>query len=55
MVGKTIELSNLRFTVIGIAPAKFSGLVRGMSCGVWLPTMMTPPMLVQAREAGDGV
>ncbi|MEK6325667.1 MAG: ABC transporter permease [Acidobacteriota bacterium] len=45
MVGKTIELSNLRFTVIGIAPAKFSGLVRGISCDVWVPMMMTPQIL----------
>jgi putative ABC transport system permease protein len=45
MVGRTIELNNLRFTVIGIAPAKFSGLVRGISCDVWVPMMMTPQML----------
>jgi hypothetical protein len=55
MVGKTLELNNLRFTVIGIAPAKFSGLVRAMSCDVWVPMMMTPQMLVQARAAGDSV
>lgn len=42
MVGKTIELSNLRYTVIGIAPPEFVGLVRGISCDVWVPMMMTP-------------
>jgi len=55
MVGKTIELNNLRFTVIGIAPGKFSGLERGMSCDVGAPMMMTAQMLVQARAAGDSV
>ena len=45
IVGKLIELNNLQYAVIGIAPPGFSALVRGITCDVWVPMMMTPLIL----------
>jgi predicted permease len=42
LVGKTITLNNLGYTVIGIAPPEFAGLTRGISADIWIPMMMTP-------------
>jgi macrolide transport system ATP-binding/permease protein len=39
-VGKTITLNNSQFTIIGIAPKNFPGLVRGFSSDLWLPLAM---------------
>ena len=39
-IGKTITLNNYEFTVIGVAPPNFTGLVRGFSSDLWLPLMM---------------
>jgi putative ABC transport system permease protein len=36
-VGKAIRLNGQPFTVIGIAPPSFGGMVRGLVPGVWLP------------------
>jgi len=45
VVGKTIELSNIQYTVIGIAPAGFAGLLRGFSSDVWVPMMMASQVI----------
>jgi predicted permease len=37
VVGRTVRLSGRAFTVIGVAPAAFFGLARGVSPEVWLP------------------
>ncbi|HSB09710.1 MAG TPA: ABC transporter permease [Blastocatellia bacterium] len=42
LVGTTITINNLGFTVIGIVPPEFAGIVRGISCDIWIPMMMTP-------------
>ena len=42
LVGRTIALNNLGYTVIGIAPPEFAGLTRGISTDIWIPMMMTP-------------
>ena len=45
LVGQTFQLNNLHYTVIGIAPPEFSGLMRGIICDVWVPMMMTSQLL----------
>jgi len=40
LVGRTITLNTHRFTVIGIAPAEFRGLRRGLSPDVYVPLQM---------------
>ena len=42
LVGKTITLNNQALTVIGIAPPQYTGMFRGLSAEVWIPTMMMP-------------
>ncbi len=44
LVGQTIVLNNLRFTVVGIAPAGFDGETPPMKVSLWIPVMMTPAM-----------
>jgi len=40
MVGRTITLNTYSFTVIGVAPAEFSGVRRGLSPDVYAPMQM---------------
>jgi predicted permease len=40
LVGRTITLNTHRFTVIGVAPAEFRGLRRGLSPDVYVPIQM---------------
>ncbi|MEN3332599.1 MAG: hypothetical protein V7641_1964 [Blastocatellia bacterium] len=49
LIDKTISLNGYPFTVIGIAPAEFSGTVRGVAPEVYVPIMM----LAQAQPAWD--
>ncbi len=40
LLGKTIQLNGNSFSVIGIAPAEFTGTIRGFSPDVYVPMMM---------------
>ena len=40
MVGKTLTLNGANYTVVGVAPAAFTGLVIGFSPDVWTPMGM---------------
>ena len=40
MVGKTVKLNGHQFTVVGIAPEEFKGLMPGLSAQIWVPMMM---------------
>lgn len=42
LIGKSITINNQPLTVIGVAPSKYSGMMRGLSSEVWVPTMMVP-------------
>ncbi len=42
LVGQTITLDRQSFTVVGIAPPQYTGMMRGLSSEIWVPTMMTP-------------
>ncbi|HKW56343.1 MAG TPA: ABC transporter permease [Candidatus Acidoferrum sp.] len=42
MIGQPIRLNGSLLTVIGVAPPNFSGLVRGLSPGLWIPLSMDP-------------
>ncbi|MCI0392116.1 MAG: ABC transporter permease [Acidobacteria bacterium] len=41
LVGRAITLNTYRFTVIGVAPAEFCGVRRGVSPDVYVPMQMT--------------
>src|SRR5262245_32528525 len=40
VLGKTVNLNNYRYTVVGVAPAEFTGTTRGVVSDVYVPTMM---------------
>jgi len=40
IIGKKITINNAQFTIVGIAPRNFSGMVRGLSTDLWLPLSM---------------
>ena len=42
LIGKTVRLNGHELTVIGVAPAEFSGTVVGLSYDFWLPLSMEP-------------
>jgi predicted permease len=54
VVGRTIELNNVPFTVIGIAEQRFTGITPGSDYDVWLPLSdaqhITDPMLSRDRS-----
>jgi predicted permease len=56
MVGHTIELNNVPFTIIGIAEPRFTGITPGSDYDVWLPLSdaqrITDPLRWQSRS-GD--
>src|SRR5688572_20312751 len=52
LVGQTITLNNQQLTVIGVAPPQYTGMIRGMSCQVWVPAMITPAL---EPSRGDGL
>jgi macrolide transport system ATP-binding/permease protein len=62
-LGKTITLNGRTFSVVGVAPKKFSGLLRGMQTDVWVtlphmavfegnPKLMNSPNLIWLFVAG---
>src|SRR5258706_10890451 len=56
VVGRTIELNNVPFTVIGIAEQRFTGITPGSDYDVWLPLSdaerISGPLRLQNRS-GD--
>jgi len=40
VVGETIKLSGLDYTIVGVAPPRFTGTVPGISTEFWVPVMM---------------
>jgi macrolide transport system ATP-binding/permease protein len=44
LVGQTITLNNQTLTVVGVAPPQFTGMMRGLSCQIWVPAMIAPAL-----------
>lgn len=40
VVGRTIKIRGLDFTIVGVAPAGFNGMVPGLTPDLWVPVMM---------------
>ena len=58
VVGRTIQLNNAPFTIIGVAEQRFTGITPGSDYDVWLPLSdaqrITDPMRWQARQGDVG-
>ncbi len=44
LIGKTIDINDGHVTVIGIAPAQYTGMIRGFGIDIWIPTMTMPSL-----------
>jgi predicted permease len=42
LLGRTVTLNGRKVTVIGIAPPRYTGMLRGMSSEVWVPAIAMP-------------
>jgi predicted permease len=55
LIGHTIELNNVPFTIIGVAEQRFTGITPGSDYDVWLPLSdaqrITDPLRWQSRSA----
>ncbi|MBC7788538.1 MAG: ABC transporter permease [Anaerolineae bacterium] len=40
VIGRTLRLNGTTFSIVGVAPAGFSGLLRGVATEVWVPIRM---------------
>ena len=47
VIGQTITLNHQPLTVIGVAPPRYTGMIRGLAVEVWIPLMMVPRMAPQ--------
>jgi hypothetical protein len=43
ILGQAVELSGVKYTVVGVAPAGFTGMVPGLESQFWAPVMMVDP------------
>ena len=50
VLGRTITLGGLPFTIVGVTPAEFFGAEVGMSPSLYLPVMMQPAAAADERE-----
>jgi predicted permease len=51
IVGRIIELSGTTYTVLGVAPARFTGTIPGIPVDVWVPTMMVGRLVFSGVQA----
>jgi putative ABC transport system permease protein len=51
IVGRTIRLNAIDFTIVGVAPSEFMGVTVLFGPDLWLPAMMTP-LVVPHESAG---
>ncbi|MGH9769544.1 MAG: ABC transporter permease [Blastocatellia bacterium] len=40
IAGRTVKINGHPFTIVGVAPEKYSGLTRGIGAELWVPAMM---------------
>ena len=53
VIGRTIILNRHRFTVIGVAPQGFKGMVTPYLTSVWIPLMMSARVKHEIKRADD--
>jgi predicted permease len=51
VIGETVELSGVPYTVIGIAPAAFAGLIPGVPPEFWVPAMMVERLTFSGAQS----
>jgi putative ABC transport system permease protein len=51
VIGKTVEISGLNYTVIGVAPRNFTGMMPGLPVDFWVPLMMVDRFVFAGMQA----
>jgi predicted permease len=51
VLGRTVRINGLPFTVIGVAPARFTGLDRFVRLDFFVPMMMSPHLVTDPKAA----
>ncbi len=57
IVGETLGINGTPYTVIGVAPASFTGLIHSLQAQIWVPAMMSTeidPFGIQSVDASAG-
>jgi predicted permease len=54
VVGETIKLSGLEYTVVGVGPQRFSGTLPGIPTDFWVPLMMVERLEFSGVQASVG-
>lgn len=55
VLGKKLRIEDIPFTIIGVAPAHFSGVNPGRACDVWVLVSMQPQIVPGLSLAGSDV
>lgn len=53
VIGRTIALNGHRFTVVGVAPHGFKGMVRPYTTSLWIPIMMSAQVKHEIKRLDD--
>jgi predicted permease len=51
IIGRTIELSGLDYTIVGVATPSYSGLIPGVPTEFWVPVMMVDRLVFSGMQA----
>ncbi len=51
VIGKTLEISGFDYTVIGVAPRNFTGIVPGLPADFWVPLVMVEQFVFSGVQA----
>src|SRR4029079_15454844 len=51
ILGQAVELSGVKYTVVGVAPAGFTGMVPGLESQFWAPVMMVALFTFQGIQS----
>jgi predicted permease len=51
--GRTITINETPFTIVGVAPAGFSGTIVGQPTDIWIPLMMQPAIMPHREWLDD--
>jgi putative ABC transport system permease protein len=54
VIGKTIQINQHPYTVIGVTPREFHGCKTGLSTDLWIPLMMDQPVWGSTRPGDRG-
>ena len=55
VLGHTLKLSGLEYTIVGVAPPDFSGTMPGIPTEFWVPLMMVEQLVFSGVQSGSDI